>query len=119
MQSSRAWLEIRPMSHVGADRNLLFGVLARQLELIDDRQFTGVCGEWATSKDVPRSEILAERGWITPEDRRQIESLLERKVEKHGGDVHATLGAVADGAARDAIRQVDDPEVRKSLSSLP
>ncbi len=106
------------MSQVDADRNLLFGVLALQLELIDAPVFAGVCGEWAARKDVTLAQLLVDRGSIAPEDRQQVEALLERKLKKHGGDVHATLGAVADVAARDAIRQVDDSEIRKSVSTL-
>jgi tRNA A-37 threonylcarbamoyl transferase component Bud32 len=101
------------------DRNLLFGVLAMQQDLIDPRQFADACAGWAVRKDKPLADILIERGWITEDDRRDVERFLERKLNRHGGDVRASLAAVADPAARDVIRAVDDPEVRNSLSSLP
>ncbi|HWE38077.1 MAG TPA: serine/threonine-protein kinase, partial [Isosphaeraceae bacterium] len=107
------------MSSLDADRNLLFGVLALQQDLIDAGQFADACGAWAVQKEKPLADLLVARGWISAEDRRAVERFLDRKLKRHGGDVHATLGALADVEARDAIRRVDDPDVRKSLSSLP
>lgn len=60
-----------------ADRNLLFGVIALQGELIDTDQFAEACTTWASRKDRGLAELLIERGWITTENRRLIEDLLE------------------------------------------
>ena len=62
---------------------------------------------------------LCGRGWITPRDRDDVERFVERKLARNRGDVRATLGAVADAKVRDAIRSIDDKEIRHSLSSLP
>jgi len=101
------------------DRNLLFGVLALQTDLIDATQFAEACGAWATRKDVPLAEILVERGWLAKDDREQVEKLMERKLRRHGGDVRASLAAVADVRARDIIKSINDSDVQKSMSSLP
>ena len=101
------------------DRNLLFGVLALQTDLIDQQQFTEACGAWAMRKDSPLAEILVERGWIAPNDRADVEKLVERKLRRHGGDVRASLAAVADGPVRDILKSVADSDVRRSVSSLP
>ena len=55
------------------DRNLLFGVLARQADLIDDGQFARACSEWAGRKQTPLADLLLERGWLTPSDRADVE----------------------------------------------
>src|SRR5207302_3986937 len=47
------------------------------------------------------------------------ERLLERKVKKHGGDMHASLAAVADAGVRDLVRELGHEDLRKSISSLP
>src|SRR3954470_13272977 len=83
------------------DRNLLFGVLALQLEIIDDRQFAQACSAWATDKATPLANVLQRLGWLTDEDRREVERLLERKLKKHGGDVRRSLAEEAHGDARD------------------
>jgi eukaryotic-like serine/threonine-protein kinase len=101
------------------DRNLLFGVLAMQLDLIDARQFADACSAWSLRKQTSLADVLAEHGWLAPADRDQVEKLLERKLKKHGGNVRASLGAAADARVRDVIRSVDDAEVRQTCSNLP
>jgi tetratricopeptide (TPR) repeat protein len=103
------------------DRNLLFGVLALQDELIDADQFADVCAGWALRMEKPLPDLLQERGWLSADERREIEQRLERKIKKHGGNVHATLNAVAGGdvAVRGAIQSVAHPAVQKSLEGLP
>ena len=50
------------------DRNLLFGVLALQADLITPPQFIEACTLWASRKETPLAELLVERGWLTPAD---------------------------------------------------
>ena len=64
---------------VELERNLLFGALAMQIEHIDAGQFASVCAEWTKDKDVPLDDLLVKRGWITPDERTDIESLLQEK----------------------------------------
>ena len=66
----------------------------------------------------PLADLLLERGWISEADRIAIDRKIGRKVQKHGG-ARASLAALAGAKARDAIRRVEHPEIRKSLSSLP
>src|SRR5262245_20481516 len=104
---------------MNAARHLLFATLAFHNEYIDLAQFAAVCRAWAQDKSRPLAELLVERGWINAKDREHLDGLVERKLKRFGGNLQATLGAVADGAVRDAIRQVEDPEVQNSLSDLP
>jgi serine/threonine-protein kinase len=106
-------------SPVDTDRNLLFGVLALQADLIDNDRFAEACAAWAARKDTPLADLLLERGWLTPEDKGHVEFLLERKLKKHGGDAHASLAAVASSEVRRALDTVDDVDVEQSLASLP
>jgi len=39
--------------------------------------------------------------------------LMERKLRRHGGDVRASLAAVADVRARDIIKSINDPDVNQ------
>jgi len=101
------------------DRNLLFGVLALQADLINAERFAEVCSAWAAKKSTPLADLIQERGWITPEDRAHVEFLLERKVRKHGGDAHASLAAAADDRVRSMIAEAEDFELRRSVTELP
>ena len=69
-----------------SDRNLLFGVLALKADLIDATQFAEACSAWAATKSTPLADLLRQRGWISADDRTDVEKLLERKLRKYGGD---------------------------------
>jgi serine/threonine-protein kinase len=100
------------------DRNLLFGVLALQADLIDPRQFVEACLLWTSCKDVPLADLLVERGWIVAEDRAHVDYLLGRKLQKHGGDMRASLAAIPDDVKR-SLAAVGDDDIRRSLVGLP
>jgi serine/threonine-protein kinase len=106
----------RLMDH---DRNLLFGVLALQADLIDTAQFAEACSAWAARKDVPLADLLAERGWLTAEERANVEFLVARKLRRHQGDAGASLAAVADDSVRRVLAVLDDPDISRSLADLP
>jgi serine/threonine protein kinase/tetratricopeptide (TPR) repeat protein len=100
------------------DRNLLFAVIALQDDLIDQTQFADVCAGWAVRLEQSLPQLLLERGWITQQDRADVDRKLERKLKKHRGDIRATLGAVADIEARDALQAIRNPRVVQSLGGL-
>jgi hypothetical protein len=101
------------------DRNLLFAVLALQADLLDRDRFVQACTLWTARKDVPIADLLVEQGWLTPADRADVEGLLERKLNKHGGDVRASLAEAAGPEAWSAFSTVDDPDVQHSVALLP
>ena len=104
------------MSDSETDRNLLFGVLALQADLIDAARFAEACTAWAARKEAPLADLLVERGWITAEDRAHVERLLRRKLKKHGGDARAEpRRRRRRRGPRRPRPDVDDPEVRQSL----
>jgi len=100
------------------DRNLLFGVLALQADLIDQSQFVEACTLWTTRKHVPLADLLVERRWLTTADRAHVEWLLGRQLQRHRGDARASLAAVADGAVRRALFALEDVTVHQSLADL-
>jgi serine/threonine protein kinase len=103
---------------VDIESQLLFAVLALQLELIDPLKLADVCAGWAVRRDKPLSALMAERGWLTAEDCREVDRLLERKLRKHGGDACASLHASIDSESRAALLQVNDPVVDRSLERV-
>jgi serine/threonine-protein kinase len=100
------------------ERNLLFGVLALQADLIDAVQFAEACTAWSMRKEPPLAELLLERGWITREDQVHVEYLLERKLKRHGGDVHASLASVANEGMRRSLLAIGDEAIQQSLANV-
>ncbi len=102
-----------------ADRNLLFGVLALQADLLTPDRFAEACSAWAARKHTPLADLLVERGWLSPADRADIEKFLQRKLARHGGDVKASLAEVTTDQVRQSLAGLDDPDVRRSLTPPP
>jgi tetratricopeptide (TPR) repeat protein len=100
-----------------ADRNLLFGVLALQADLLDTGRFAEACSAWAARKETPLASLLVERGWLTPDDRDSVEQFLERKLKKHAGDVRASLAEVMSDPVKQTLDDLGDPDVRQSQSA--
>ncbi len=101
------------------DRNLLFGVLALQADLLDPNRFAEACSAWAARKDTPLAELLLERGWLTAEERGHVDFLLQRKLIKHQGDARAGLAEATGDEVRHCLASVADAGVRQSLAELP
>jgi PAS domain S-box-containing protein len=98
-----------------ADRNLLFGVLALQADLIDRDQFLEACLLWAGRKETAMADLLLERGWIVPDDRAHLNYLMGRKLHKHRGDPRASLAALPDDIKHSLVALGDD-DIRRSLA---
>jgi eukaryotic-like serine/threonine-protein kinase len=101
-----------------SDRNLLFGVLAMLTDAVTRDQFIEACTAWSASKDRPLAELFVERGWMSHDDRANVEKLLERKLKKHAGDARAGLAEVAGDNVRHTIVEVADPDTRRTLATV-
>jgi tetratricopeptide (TPR) repeat protein len=103
------------MPQVDADFNLLFGVVALQIDAISRSQFVDACTLWATQKQRALADLLAERGWLSADDRAEVQRLVERKLKRHGGDARAGLADLTGEAVQQSLAAVADPEARRSL----
>src|SRR5262249_28920872 len=103
---------------MSADRNLLFGVLAFQADLLDAQRFAEACSAWAARKETPLADLLVERGWLTPGDRDDVEKLVRRKLEKHKGDARASLAEVTTDTVRRSLAAGPAPELQGSIAGL-
>jgi hypothetical protein len=95
------------------DRNLLFGVLALQADLLNNDRFAEACTAWSARKETPLADLLVERGWLTPEERGHVQFLLDRKLKKHGGDARAGLAEVSSDRVPRSLAGLDDADVRQ------
>jgi serine/threonine-protein kinase len=77
------------------DRNLLFGVLALQMDFISRDALVSAMQAWVFAKNRPLGDILREQGRLTPERLQLLEALVAEHLRAHGGDPQQSLAAVS------------------------
>ncbi|HEV3025322.1 MAG TPA: serine/threonine-protein kinase, partial [Pirellulales bacterium] len=99
-----------------ADRNLLLGILALQLNFIDRNQLAVAFDRWTSDKSKPLGEILVELASLDVAQRELLDTLVAEHLRKHGNDPEKSLAAIAPvGALRDDLQRLADPDVEASL----
>jgi len=102
-----------------ADRNLLFGVLAVQLDFINREALVAAMTAWSLDKKRPLGEILLEQKRLTPEQLQALDRLLEVHVHDHDDDPKSSLHAVSTHASLAPMFEgVEDSEVQVSLAEF-
>src|SRR5262249_14566725 len=105
--------------HAEADRNLLFGILALQLDFIGRDDLIKAMNSWVLDKAKPLGQILVERGALSIEGRDEVEAIVKSHLKRHGGNLHQSLSAVsAIGSVPDGLREVRDAELQTSLAHV-
>ncbi len=98
------------VAKVEAERDLLFGILALQNDLIEQADLIAAFQCWTKERSRPMGQVLVERGALSQDDRTMIDGLVRRHVEKRGGE--AERGAEDMAALRlRAIREVDPANI--------
>ena len=100
----------------GADRNLLFGILALQMDFIGRDELVAAMNAWVLEKSKPLGRLLVERGAMTEAEFSLLEPLVARHVERHGGDPERSLASLDAGpSTREVLARVEDPDIQASL----
>jgi hypothetical protein len=100
-------------------RNLLFGILALQMDFITRDALVQAMNAWILDKAEPLGQILVEHGALQLEKRDLLETLVQAHLEMHGGDAEHSLAAVsATGSARKELEQIADPDLQASLAQV-
>src|SRR5438132_8697458 len=106
-------------SRSSADRNLLFGILALQMDFITRDQLVAAMNAWVLEKGKPLGQVLVEQKALRADLQAALETMVQKHLEMHGDDPHRSLAAL--GAASppgEFLGQVDDAEVQASRSHL-
>ena len=103
----------------GADRHLLFGLLALQNGLIDQGQLVAAFQAWTLDKSRSLADHLEARGDLTTSRRALLEALADVHLEAHDGDVEKSLAAVSAGkSTRESLARIGDPEIGATLDRV-
>lgn len=78
------------------DRNLLFGVLALQMNFISREDLVAAMNIWSLERERPLGAILVDRGGLDPADRVLLDAVVDRHVAIHQGDPSRSLASTRD-----------------------
>jgi eukaryotic-like serine/threonine-protein kinase len=108
------------MPESSADRNLLFGVLALQLDFIHPDALITAMNSWALNKSTPLGDILCEQGALSKQRRDLLEALVQDHLTEHG-DARSSLESMSMPIAlRDGLgaHGIADKDLLTSLETL-
>jgi serine/threonine protein kinase len=106
-------------SRPSADRNLLFGILALQMDFITRDALIRAMNAWVMEKSKSLGQILADQEAIRADARSLLEQLVLKHLELHENDPERSLASVGSiGSVRQELKQVKDPDVQASLVHL-
>src|SRR5437588_11699033 len=103
-----------------ADRNLLFGIVAVQMDFISRDALIAAMNSWVLDKGKPIGQILVEQKALRAEQRDVLDALVGMHLECHDGDADKSLAALAVPAPlREELHSIGDADVQASLVRLP
>lgn len=107
------------MSDSKADRNLLFGMLALQMNFVSRDQLVKAMETWVEEKTKPIGQIMLDQAVLNQENYELLEALVQKHLEKHGNNAAESLAALSsvDSAVEDLTR-LGDTLVTDSLVHL-
>jgi serine/threonine-protein kinase len=107
-------------AHPTADLNLLFGILAVQMDLVSRDQLIAAMNAWVLDKARPLGQILREERALDDEEHALLEALVRKHLHKHGDDPARSLAAASSvPSVRQDLEQMADPDLHASLAHVP
>ena len=105
------------MSPKDHDRNLLFGILALQMDFISREALVAAMHAWVLAKDKPLGEILVEQKAMSRANFDLLAPLVDAHVKQHGDDPRQSLAAVSSlGSVEEELKQLGDQSVNATLA---
>jgi eukaryotic-like serine/threonine-protein kinase len=102
-----------------ADRNLLFGILAQQMDFVTRDALFEAMNAWIIRKETPLGVLLVERGDLASSRRDLLEALVDEHVHAHRGDPAISLQALsAIGSVADDLGRLPDTDLQASIGHL-
>lgn len=107
---------------VSADRNLLFGVLAVQLDFVSRDDLIAATSRWVLNKEQPLGEVFVQQGMLSSDESQLLENVVEKHLQRNNGDPKQSLEAVeAFDSIRASLGTLDDADLRSTVeyATLP
>jgi serine/threonine protein kinase/uncharacterized protein with WD repeat len=106
-------------SRPSTDRNLLFGILALQMDFISRDALIAAMNAWVLDKAKPLGELLLHQQMLRPDQRAALDVLVGMHLECHDNDAEKSLAAIAiPQPVRDQLHSLVDGDVEASLARI-
>jgi eukaryotic-like serine/threonine-protein kinase len=108
------------MPTVDADPNLIFGILALQMDFISRDALIAALNAWVLEKSRPLGRVLMEQGALAGDEHDLLDALVRKHLEKHRDDADESLSSLGrtQGAPEGLVDRVVDPALRTRLARL-
>jgi eukaryotic-like serine/threonine-protein kinase len=104
-------------SNPESDRNLLFGILAVQMNFISRDDLIAGMNSWVLEKSKPLGKVLLQQGRLSAEQLQALETVIAQHLKAHGNDVDRSLqGAASESTVASHLTPIADDDVQASLS---
>ncbi|HHM13145.1 MAG TPA: serine/threonine protein kinase [Planctomycetaceae bacterium] len=101
------------------ERNLLFGILAVQMDFVTRDQLIKAMNAWILQKDTPLGEILVQQRALDRTAMELVDAVVQKHLEQHGNKPAqslASLSSVTD--LKKELEGIPDEDVRQSVFHL-
>ncbi|MGI8981928.1 MAG: serine/threonine-protein kinase [Pirellulaceae bacterium] len=103
-----------------SDRNLLFGILALQMDFITREQLLAGMQAWVLAKEISLAEHLVQAGAFQLDDRQLIEPLVEAHIRRHADSPEQSLASLRSlDSLRGELASLQDQELEASIAHIP
>jgi serine/threonine-protein kinase len=107
------------MTPSASDRNLLFGILALQLDFISRDALIQDMHAWVLNKSQALGAILHQQGALGSDRLALLDALVSEHLKQHGQDVEQSLAAVSSiNSVREELAQIADADLQASLAHV-
>src|SRR5688572_17856338 len=96
-----------------ADRNLLYGIFALQLDFINHQQLFDALRAWVLRKQESLGVILQEQHALTPEMGKTVRTRVERHLQQHGDEALQFLTGISPSQSLlQSLNTIHDPDLQ-------
>jgi eukaryotic-like serine/threonine-protein kinase len=107
------------MPSAPSDLNMLFGMLALQLDFISKDHLLAAMHVWMHDKSKSLSQILADQKVLADDRRQLLDALVLKHLEQHNNDLHESLAALSPrSSAQEIFEGLGDSDVDRSIQRV-
>jgi tetratricopeptide (TPR) repeat protein/serine/threonine protein kinase len=103
---------------MSSDRNLLFGILALQMDFVSREGLIQGMNAWVLAKSTSLGQVLQEQGALRPDAHALLEALVAKHLEMHGDPAKSLAALSSMGSVHADLQQIADAELHASLAHV-